>query len=110
MSEMKIEGKLREVLDLESGISDKGAWQKQGFVIETIERYPKMLYITAFGKTLEHLSNCKVDGGISIDVNIESRKPNDKWFTNITAWRIVGEDKEADQVKLDEVEADGLPF
>lgn len=107
---MKIEGRLKEILGLESGISDKGAWQKQGFVIETIERYPKMLYITAFGKILEHLNNCKVDSVISVDVNIESRKPADTWFTNITAWRIVGEDKEADQVKFNEVEADGLPF
>lgn len=105
---MNIEGILKEILDLESGTSEKGAWKKQGFVIETIEKYPKMLYITAFGKTLEHLNNCKIDGAVTVDVNIESRKPNDRWFTNITAWRIVGEDKVEDGQVLEY--ADGLPF
>tara|TARA_R110000787_G_scaffold140323_2_gene253876 strand:+ start:362 stop:667 length:306 start_codon:yes stop_codon:yes gene_type:complete len=89
---MNIQGILKEVLDLESGTSDKGAWQKQGFTIETIEKYPKIVYVTAFGKSLAHLDKCKVGGGITVDVNIESRKPNDNWFTNITAWRIVGEE------------------
>ena len=44
---MNIQGILKEVLDLESGTSDKGAWQKQGFTIETIEKYPKIVYVTA---------------------------------------------------------------
>ena len=89
---MNIQGILKEVLDLESGTSEKGAWQKQGFTIETIEKYPKIVYVTAFGKSLAHLDKCKIGGGITVDVNIESRKPNDNWFTNITAWRIVGEE------------------
>ena len=39
---MEITGKLIMKLDLQSGMSQTGKqWQKQQFVIETVEQYPK---------------------------------------------------------------------
>ena len=41
---MELQGKVIAVLPERSGVSARGEWKAQSFVIETHEQYPKKLY------------------------------------------------------------------
>lgn len=87
---MQIKGKVVKILTELKGVSASGKdWQKQDFVIEEIEgNYPKKICITAFGDIVTKVKNLQVNQVITAHINIESRDYNDKWYTNISVWKI----------------------
>lgn len=64
----------------------KGQWTKTTFIVETSGEYPKKIAVTtwkadqipAVGDTL----TCHLD--------LESREYNNRWYTDIRAWKIDG--------------------
>lgn len=84
---MEIQGKVVSVLAVESGTSKAGnPWQKQSFVIEVGERYPKKVCFQLFG---EYVSDCPAVGeDVKVSFDIESREWNGKWFTQLNAWKV----------------------
>ncbi len=46
---MEIQGKVIAVLPERSGISQRGEWRSQTYVIETQEQYPKKMAFDVFG-------------------------------------------------------------
>ncbi len=46
---MELQGKVIAVLPERSGVSARGEWKAQSFVIETHEQYPKKLCFDVFG-------------------------------------------------------------
>lgn len=84
---MEIQGKVVTVLAVESGTSKAGnPWQKQSFVIEVGERYPKKVCFQLFG---EYVSDCPAVGDdVKVSFDIESREWNGKWFTQLNAWKV----------------------
>ena len=42
---MELQGKVIAVLPERSGVSARGEWKSQSFVIETHEQYPKQMYL-----------------------------------------------------------------
>ena len=49
---MELQGKVIAVLPERSGVSARGEWKAQSFVIETHEQYPKKLCFDVFGAVL----------------------------------------------------------
>ena len=94
---LEIIGKVVKILPKQSGVSKNGAWSKGEFVIETMEQYPKKVCISAWGDKSDVLEQqCAVGKTVKVGFQIESREFNDKWYTDIRAWRIepyqMGED------------------
>ena len=90
MSDLTTKGVVTEILKPESGMSKAGKeWNKQDFLIETIDRYPKIICFTCFGDKTDMLKN--IGAGMTVDVsfNLESREYNGKYFHNINAWKII---------------------
>ena len=87
---LSIKGKLVKVLAEQTGINKSGLnWVKQDFVIETQEQYPKKVCISAIGeKLVPVVKSLTLGQEIEVHINIESREYNEKWFSNINAWRI----------------------
>ncbi len=83
---MEIEGKIIQILPLQTGSSARGEWQKQDFILETQDQYPKKVCISVWGNKIEvePLLNTMVKASI----NIESREYNGKWYTDVKAWKI----------------------
>jgi hypothetical protein len=82
-----------EILEIGSPITGeigaKGtAWTKQDFLIRTDEKYPKEISLSVWGDNGIWLSRCIVGDMVECKINIQSKKVNDRWFTEITAWRI----------------------
>lgn len=87
---LEITGKLVKILPELKGVSAAGKdWKKQDFVIETSEeQYPKNVCITAFGEKSDILRTLTPGETIKVSLNLESREYNEKWYTNVNAWRI----------------------
>ena len=85
----KIKGKVLQVLPEQKGTSARGEWKKQDFVIETQEdQFPKKICFTLFNDKASSLSS--ITPGVEVEVwfNIESREYNEKWYSNINAFRV----------------------
>lgn len=87
---MEITGKTIVVLPIESGTSKNGnAWQKQCFVVETNDLYPKKICFQLFG---DRIKDCpKVGEDVKVSFDIESREYNGRWYTQLSAWKVAME-------------------
>jgi hypothetical protein len=84
---MELTGKITHLLEIESGTSAKGDWQKRTIVIQNdSDKYPKPQAIQLWGD----LCNLELRKGdeITAHINIESREYNGRWFTDVRAWKI----------------------
>jgi hypothetical protein len=86
---LELEGKVFQVLPEESGQSQAGkTWRKQSFVIETEETYPKKVCFTAWSDLVDGIKALKVGEKVKVSFRIESREFNNKWYTDVVAWKI----------------------
>ncbi|MBO6515858.1 MAG: DUF3127 domain-containing protein [Bacteroidia bacterium] len=125
---LEVSGQVIKLLPEQSGQSQRGPWKKQDMIIETNEQYPKKIAITCWGDKVDEIQNLAPGTQVTVAINIESREYNERWYTDIKAWRIqtgspqavdntntasfnaINEDPPADTVfSADETEGD-LPF
>lgn len=86
---MEIIGKLLQKLPVQSGIGRTGnSWQKQEFVVETIEQYPKKVCANLWGDKLDMLDKVNIGDTVKVSFSLESREFNGKWYTDVKAWKI----------------------
>jgi len=106
---MELKGKV--VVVLPTVTYGKEGKKKGGLVIEYGDKYPKKAAITFFERLLPEVSNVSVGDELLVDVNIESREWQGKWFTDVIANKIsiaqVADKKETFQVPD---QHDNLPF
>ncbi|MDR1951771.1 MAG: DUF3127 domain-containing protein [Bacteroidales bacterium] len=88
INNMDIIGQLIKILPETTGQGAKGPWIKQEFVIETKEQYPKKACFNVWGDKVEMLRKFSMSDIIKISFNIESREHNERWYTELRAWRI----------------------
>ncbi len=115
---VELKGKLIQKLPRESGESQKGKWEKQLFIIETDEQYPRKISIAVWNDKLTMLEHVAEGDILKVFANISSREFNSKWYTDVVAWRIERElDEEAspapetpEEAGFTESPEDDLPF
>ena len=85
---MELQGKVIAVLPERSGVSARGEWKSQSFVIETHEQYPKKLVFDVFGA--DRLAQFNIQSGeeILVSFDIDAHEYNGRWFNNVRAWNI----------------------
>ncbi len=111
---LQVKGKLIQKLPVESGEGRNGRWEKQSFVIETDEQFPKKICIVLWGDKISMLERVTEGDVLNVSINIESREYNSRWFTDVKAWRIEKDEDEGQGASLppapDEPPSDlGLP-
>lgn len=85
----KTKGKVLQVLPELKGTSPRGDWRKQDFVIETAEdQFPKKICFTLFNDKNGTFEKVKPNMEVEVSFNIESREYNEKWYSNINAFRV----------------------
>jgi hypothetical protein len=121
---LELTGKILTLLPPQSGNSQRGSWQKQDFIIETEDQYPKKICISVWGDKVNELQKFKQGENIKASINIESREFNGKWYTDVKAWRLEGQQSqdnnsmpsgvplpgENDMPDFSEDPGDNLPF
>jgi hypothetical protein len=88
---MILEGVITKIMGVESGTSRSGKdWSKQNFILTTDAdgKYPKNVCLTLLGDKLDILKPFAEGSAVKAHINISSRDYNDKWFTEVSAWKI----------------------
>lgn len=122
---LEVSGKVVKLLPEQSGESSRGPWKKQDLIIETDDQFPKKLAITCWGEKVDEIQKLSEGTKLKVSVNLESREFNERWYTDVKAWKIEvlgqGQDssssasfprfEETDAPVLNTDETDGdLPF
>lgn len=86
---LEITGRLIKKLPQQTGTSTKGEWKKQEFVIETQESFPRKICMNVWGaEKVDELAGYGEGENLKVSVNIESREFNQRWYTDVRAWKI----------------------
>ncbi len=84
---MEITGTVIKLLPEQSGEGRNGPWRKQEIIIETDGTYPRKVCIAIWGDRIDQFS-LKEGEKITAAVNIESREFNERWYTDVKAWKV----------------------
>ena len=85
---MEIQGKVIVVLPERTGVSSKGEWKSQDFVIETHEYYPHKMVFNVFGAERLERFNIVIGEEISVSFDIDAKEYNGRWFNSIRAFDV----------------------
>lgn len=94
--DLKLEGRVVEVLEEESGTGRNGPWRKQDFILETDGDYPKQVCVTHWGDDIEKFG---VEEGerLTVHIDLRSREYKGRWYTDVKAWRVERERPESQE-------------
>lgn len=84
---MNLIAKLIQLLPLQSGESKNGTWRKQDIIVETDGQYPKKICLSVWGDKINE-AQLQIGNMLTISCEIESREYNNKWYTDVKAWKI----------------------
>lgn len=87
---LEITGKLIQKLPMQSGTSASTgkSWQKQQFVIETVEQYPRKICAMLWGDKADMLNQYNIGDMMKVSFDVESREYQGRWYTDVKAWKI----------------------
>lgn len=124
---MELQGKVIAVLPERSGVSARGEWKTQDYVIETHDQYPRKMVFNVFGADRIAQFAIKAGEEITVSFDIDAHEYQGRWFNSIRAWNIQRVDAAASQAaspvpaadaqapfppaaQAEEESADDLPF
>jgi hypothetical protein len=86
---MTITGTIKKFMPVESGISNRtgNPWQNQTIIIEQGGEYPKNVAVTVNPEKLD-INQFAEGEPITAHINIESREYNNRFYTEVKAWKI----------------------
>lgn len=84
---MELIGKVARLGNLVSGTSARGPWSKQELIIETDEQYPKQVCVICWTNLVEEAKALAPGQMVKVQISVESREFNGKWYTDVRAWR-----------------------
>ena len=84
---MEISGTVLNILEEQRGEGRNGPWRKQEFIVETEGMYPRKVCIAVWGDKIDQFA-LKVGEKVTASVNIESREFNERWYTDVKAWKL----------------------
>lgn len=107
---MELQGKVIAVLPERSGVSARGEWKAQSFVIETHEQYPKKLCFDVFGA--ERLAQFNIQSGeeILVSFDLDAHEYQGRWFNSVRAWNIQRVDPNAVAGMMGGMQPGATPF
>lgn len=85
---MELQGKVIAVLPERSGVSARGEWKSQDYVIETPGAYPRKMVFSVFGA--DRIERFKIQLGqeVNVSFDIDAHEYNGRWFNNIRAFDV----------------------
>ena len=85
---MEFEGKVLEILPPTSGQTARGTWERQVVVFEQPNKqYGKEIAVTFMNKA-QDVATLRVGESYIVSFDIESRKYQERWYTDVRAWRV----------------------
>ena len=117
MSDLKVKGTIRTILDKQSGVSNAGKeWTKQSFVIANNEGYEGREQLFAFElfgdeKVSKFNEYNSVGKEVEVSFNIKCNEWKDKYYTSLDAWNIFSVSQDSTSQSTPSAEdTNDLPF
>lgn len=85
---MEIQGKVTNILPMRSGISARGEWKSQEFVISTEEQYPKMVCFLVFGEDRINSFALQIGEAVKVSFDISAHEYQGRFFNSVNAWKV----------------------
>ena len=86
---MELQGKVIAALPERSGVSARGEWKSQEFVIEYQEgQYPRHLVFTVFGADRLQRFTIQIGQTVLVAFDIDAHEWNGRWFTDVRAFDV----------------------
>ena len=85
---MEIQGKVTNILPMRSGVSARGEWKSQEFVITTEEQYPKMVCFQVFGEDKINSFALQIGETVKVSFDISAHEYQGRFFNSINAWKV----------------------
>jgi hypothetical protein len=86
---LELTGTLLKVMPEVNGQGKNGPWVKQEFVIEVPDgQYSKKVCMSAWGERTNDLKRFAIGDTVRATFSVESREYNERWYTDIRAFRI----------------------
>ena len=85
---MELQGKVIAVLPERSGVSARGEWKSQDYVIETHDQYPKKCCFRVFGEEKINQFNIQLGEEMTVSFDIDSHEYQGRWFNDVRAWAV----------------------
>ena len=85
---MEIQGKIIAALPERSGVSARGEWKSQTYVIETQGQYPKKLAFDVFGAERITQFNLQVGDIATVFFDFDAHEYNGRWFNSVRAFNV----------------------
>lgn len=86
---MELQGKIIAALPERSGVSQRGEWKTQDFVLETHDtQYPRKFVFTVFGIDRLQRFNIQVGQEVLVAFDIDAHEWNGRWFNDIRAFDV----------------------
>ena len=87
---LELEGRIARKLNVQSGTTARGPWQKQEFILEYQEgNFPTQVCMNVWGEDkVKELARYQLGDKVKVSFNLSSREYNGRWYSDIRAWRI----------------------
>ena len=86
---MDLQGKIIVALPERSGVSARGEWKSQSFVLETHDAYPKKVVFDVFGADRLARFNIQVGQEVMVSFDIDAHEYQGRWYTQCTCFNWV---------------------
>ncbi|HEY8398453.1 MAG TPA: DUF3127 domain-containing protein [Flavihumibacter sp.] len=111
---MEVNGKVIQLLGVQTGQGKNGTWKKQEFILETGDTYPKKICIAVWGDKID-MSQFRIGDSVQVSFDVESREYNGRWYTDVKAWKVVPQGQGPGEPPsyngpIDPVHDEDLPF
>ncbi|NNE70726.1 MAG: DUF3127 domain-containing protein [Rhodothermales bacterium] len=87
--DLKITGTVEQILEEQSGTSQRGEWRKQDFVLDLPGEYPRKVCVTVWGDNIDRFA-LKQGEQVTASIDLSSREYNGRWYTDVKAWKVEG--------------------
>ena len=85
---MDLQGKIIAALEPRSGVSARGEWKSQDFVIETMDSFPRKMVFSVFGADRLQRFAIQVGQMVNVSFDIDAHEYNGRWFNSVNAWAV----------------------
>lgn len=85
---MELQGKIIAVMPEKSGVSARGEWKAQDYVVETHDAYPKKMVFSVFGADRISRFNIQAGQEVTVSFDIDAHEYQGRWFNSIRAFDV----------------------
>ena len=87
---LQLKGTIKRLLPVQSGVSARGNWSKQEFILEYQDgNYPAEACFSAWGQDrVDELARYQQGDMVKVSFNIKAREYSGRWYNDLRVWRI----------------------